>query len=187
MPLRHLRLVLSALVVAVPLQGQTAHWVPYFGGGLVVQRRTVNGLETAVGPTVLAGVARRLTPALRARIDLRYSFDQSLGSAATAPCPGPCPPDGLVASGVLSLATGLELFPQGAGKGFFLRLAGGLHHFSGTASGASGLLPSLGGGLGWRFPHGPRGAFLLEARVDRLFGVDRGPRELWPALLTVEL
>jgi hypothetical protein len=178
---------LSATSSPVALLSQTHALVPYFGGGLVLQRRTASGSENAMGPTALIGLGRRLTPALRLRADLRYSFDQSQRSVAASPCPGLCPASGRPESSILSLAAGVDFFPSGTGRGLFLRASTGLHHVAEAPAGETGIRPSLGAGLGLRLPLGPRGALTLEARLDRLVGGGTGPRELWPVLLSLEL
>ena len=171
-----------------PLHGQArAPYVGFVGVGLAVQRRSGNLSETANGYTLVGGLSRRLTPAVRLHADVRYSFDLSTGSYATSPCPGTCPPSGFAATRIVSTALSTELLTSPRTVGVLLRAGGGVAVFLDPAPGRTGTYPSLGAAAGLRFPLGPRTAFIVEGRYERLLGVAIGPHVLWSLLLGGEL
>jgi hypothetical protein len=156
------------------------------GAGFVAQRQTGPARETAIGYTAVLGLNRPLTRSLRLHADARYSFDLVLGPSA-ASCWAACAGDGLSATKVLSTVVGLDVLTSRHRVGLLLRAGTGLHLVAYPAPGRSGLYPALATAVGLRVPFGPRGAFIVEGRYDRLFGVTAGPSELLPLLIGFEL
>jgi len=157
------------------------------GAGFVAQRQTGPARETAIGYTAVLGLNRPLTGPLRLHADARYSFDLVLGPSATGACWGPCGPDGLTTTKVLSTVVGLDVLTSRRRVGLLFRVGPGLHLVAYPSPGRSGLYPGLATAVGLRVPFGPKGAFTVEGRYDRVFGVTAGPNELLPLLIGFEL
>jgi hypothetical protein len=190
----HSRLLrLSCLAVLVPtlapcLTAQDHPLTLSVGAGFVAQRQTGPARETAIGYTAVLGLNRPLTRALRLHADARYSFDLVLGPSAAGACWGPCgATDGLSATKVLSTVVGLDVLTSRHRVGLLFRAGTGLHLVAYPSPGRSGIYPALATAVGLRIPFGPRGAFTVEGRYDRLFGLTAGPSELLPFLIGFEL
>ena len=89
--------------------------------------------------------------------------------------------------GVVSTVVGVDWLTSRHRLGFLFRVGTGLHLLEYPSPGRSGLYPALATAIGFRVPFGPRGAFLVEGRYDRLFGVKAGPSRLMPVLFGFEL
>lgn len=157
------------------------------GAGFVAQRQTGPVRETAIGYTAVLGLNRPITRTLRLHADARYSFDLALGPSASASCFSACGGDGLSTTKVLSTVVGVDWLTSRHRLGFLFRVGSGLHLLQYPAPGRSGIYPALATAIGFRVPFGPRGAFLVEGRYDRLFGVKAGPSRLMPVLFGFEL
>jgi hypothetical protein len=189
-PARHPFVALAALALAATPAALPAQSHPLslsLGAGFVAQRQTGPIRETAIGYTAVLGLNRPITRTLRLHADARYSFDLALGPSASGNCFTTCGGDGLSTTKVLSTVVGLDGLTSRHGLGFLFRVGGGLHLLAYPAPGRSGLYPALATAVGFRVPFGPRGAFLVEGRYDRLFGVKAGPSRLLPVLFGFEL
>jgi hypothetical protein len=156
------------------------------GAGFVAQRQSGPVRATAIGYTAVLGVNRPLTRSLRLHADARYSFDLALGPSAGTACFAACRGDGLSTTKILSTVLGLDLLTSRHRVGFLVRAGAGMHYLA-YPSGKSGLIPALATAVGFRVPFGLRGgAFMVEGRYDRLFGVKAGPDELLPMLFGFE-
>jgi len=177
-------LLLAALTPALPAQSHPL--TLSLGAGFVAQKQTGPVRETAIGYTAVLGLNRPLTRSLRLHADARYSFDLALGPSATAACFSPCSGDGLSATKVLSTVLGVDFMTSRHHLGLLVRAGAGLHLLAYPAPGKSGLHPAIATAVGVRVPFGPRGAFMVEGRFDRLFGVRAGPSKLLPLLFGFE-
>jgi len=184
-------LCLSCIAVLLPaLAPRLAAQDPLtlsIGAGFVAQRQTGPARETAIGYTAVLGLNRPLNHSLRLHADARYSFDLVLGPSAAGNCWGACAGDGLSTTKVLSTVVGLDVLTSRHRVGLLFRVGTGLHLLAYPSPGRSGLYPAVATALGLRVPFGPRGAFTVEGRYDRLFGVTAGPSELLPLLIGFEL
>ena len=180
---------LTALALATRPAGLPAQGHPLtlsLGAGFVAQRQTGPVRETAIGYTAVLGLNRPITRTLRLHADARYSFDLALGPSASGACFTPCGGDGLSTTKVLSTVVGVDLLTSRHRLGFLFRAGAGLHLLEYPSPGRSGLYPALATAVGFRVPFGPRGAFMVEGRYDRLFGVKAGPSQLLPVLFGFE-
>lgn len=186
------RLPLATLIAALafhrtPVAAQAHPVVWTLGAGFVAQQQSGPTRETAIGYTASLGASRLLTGGLRLHADARYSFDLALGGSPTTGCFSTCLSDGLSASKVLSTTLGLEFLTSRHRPGLLLRAGGGMHLLQYAARGSrSAFLPAVGAAAGFRVPFGPRGAFVVEGRYDRIFGTAAGPTELIPMLIGFE-
>jgi hypothetical protein len=188
-PLRARLAFLGALTLTSPVPALLAQSHPLtlsLGAGFVAQKQSGPVRETAIGYTAVFGLNRPLTRGLRLHADARYSFDLALGPSATATCFAACGGDGLSATKVLSTVLGLDLLTSRHRLGLLFRAGTGLHLLAYPSPGRSGLYPAIATAVGVRVPFGPRGAFMVEGRYDRLFGVRAGPSELLPLLFGFE-
>lgn len=194
MPRHPARILLAASLLggalaapAGPLAAQ-AHPVTWtLGAGFVAQQQTGPRHETAIGYTATLGASRGLTPKLRIHADARYSFDLALGGSPASGCLNTCITDGLSATKVLSTTLTLEWLSSRHRPGLLLRAGGGMHLLAyPSPGGQSGFLPAVATAVGFRVPFGPRGAFVVEGRYDRIFGTEAGPSELMPMLFGFE-
>lgn len=178
-------LALAAMPAVLPAQSHPL--TLSLGAGFVAQQQTGPIRETAIGYTAVLGLNRPLTRSLRLHADARYSFDLALGPSASGSCFTTCGGDGLSTTKVLSTVVGLDGLTSRHRLGLLFRVGAGLHLLAYPSPGRSGLYPALATAIGFRVPFGPRGAFLVEARYDRLFGVEAGPSRLLPVLFGFEL
>ncbi len=184
---RHRIVVLTALVLAAPVASASAQ-VPMtlsFGAGLVAQRQTGPSRETSFGYTAVLGLNRPIGRKVRLHADARYSFDLALGPMAAA-CSVACAYDGLSTTKVFSTVLGLDYLTSQRKVGLLFRAGGGMNLIAYRQPGRSAFLPSISTALGLRVPFGPRGAFLVEGRMDQIINVKAGPSRLMPVMFGFE-
>jgi hypothetical protein len=187
-PVRNRWTALTALLLVTPVAALPAQSpvTMSFGAGFVAQRQTGPSTETSFGYTAVLGVNRPISRKFRLHADARYSFDLALGPMANL-CYSSCIYDGLSTTKVLSAVIGLDYLTSQRRVGLLLRAGGGMHHLDYPSPGTSALLPSVSAAVGLRVPFGPRGAFLVEGRLDQIFGAEAGPSRLMPVLFGFEL